>query len=43
MSKPAGLGGHATGDFLEISGYIREFDSETANPVRKLIDQSLSI
>jgi hypothetical protein len=43
MSEPVGLFGYATGDFLQIPGYIREFDPETANLVRKPIDQSLTV
>ncbi|GAC1347311.1 MAG: hypothetical protein NVSMB20_22570 [Bradyrhizobium sp.] len=43
MPKPLGLGGDAAGDFLQVSSHVRKLDPQAADPVRKLIDQTLGI
>ena len=43
MSEPFGLVGDAAGDFLQVSGDVRELDPEAADPVRKLIDQTFAV
>ena len=43
MSEPFGLTGDAAGDFLQVPGDVREFDPEAADPVRKLVDQTLAV
>jgi hypothetical protein len=43
MSELAGLGGYATRDFLQIPSNVREFHPETANLIRKPIDQTFTL
>jgi hypothetical protein len=33
MSEPLGLAGYPSGDFLQISRHVGEFNSEAADPV----------
>jgi hypothetical protein len=32
MSEPLGLAGYPSGDFLQISRHVREFNPEAADP-----------
>jgi hypothetical protein len=43
MPEPVGLAGEAAGDFLQISGDIRQLDAKAADPVGQLIDQAFAI
>jgi hypothetical protein len=43
MPEPLGLIGYAAGDFLQISGDVRELNPKAADLVGKLIDQAFAV